>query len=596
MSITVYITATKNANVLKILAFFLYMGYYYNVYLFSEVQKMKLKKSLSVILCLLIVFSMFGICANAAITGNGTKSSPYKITSQADLVKLAENVNAGESYSGKYFTVTANITLTADHTPIGTKTNPFSGIFDGGNKTISSVTVYADDYAGLFGYIKNATVSNVNIKNGYFDISTSYAGGIAAYAVNSKIENCRFSGDVYGNNYVGGIVGMIESGSIKNCSTDASAFVIGYTKYTGGIAGSCAAAVSDCTNNASVEGRTAVGGIVGEATASTITSCINNGSVTATSKSCAGIAGTTKANITLCVNKGNISGNGSTGGIAGTSTKANISFSYNAAAISNGSANYCAGLVGSATNGSISNCYNEGKVTSKDKYYAGIFGYSMNTAVSSCYNAGSSTGAGIGGYSAGTNTNVYWLSSSASKAFSSSAGTNTNCVSLTAAKMKDKNNFTGFDFTKNWEITGRHSDYPTLKAIEYHSFTYLNSTAPTCTKKGYDTYICLECQYSYNVDTLDKIPHKLSQQSLLPATCTQTGTKTLACSACSYTETVTLEALGHIDENRDGVCDDCLAKVPLSSDTNQEKELTFWQKIVQAFKRFFDWIESLFNF
>ena len=74
------------------------MEYYYNVYLYSEVQKMKLRKSLSVILCLLIVFSMFTICASAAITGNGTQTSPYKIASAADLAQLATNVNAGESY------------------------------------------------------------------------------------------------------------------------------------------------------------------------------------------------------------------------------------------------------------------------------------------------------------------------------------------------------------------------------------------------------------------------------------------------------------------------------------------------------------------
>ncbi len=556
---------------------------------------MKLKKSLSVILCLLIAFSMFGICASAAMTGSGTKSAPYKITSEADLAELAKKVNAGESYSGKYFTLTANISLSDDHTPIGTKTNPFSGIFDGADKTISYLTVSASNYAALFGYIKNATVSNVKIKNGDLYAENSYAGGIAAYAVNSKIENCQFSGDVYGDNYVGGIAGFIESGSIKNCSTTSSSYVIGYVKNTGGIAGSSAAAVSDCTNNATVEGEAVTGGIIGEAKAA-VSSCVNKGNVSAEATNCGGIAGTTKGNITLCINNGKISGNGNTGGIAGTNSAASITFSYNDAAISNGTGNYCAGIVGSTTNGSVANCYNEGKVTTEGKYRAGIFGYSMKTKVSCCYNAGSATGAGIGGYSAGTNTNVYWLSTAATKGFTSSAGTNTSCIALTAAKMKDKANFTGFDFSKNWEITGYHSDYPTLKAIEYHSFTKLGSTAPTCIAKGYDTYICLECQYKYNVDTLDKIDHTLTQQALIPATCTEKGTKTLACTVCSYTTTETLAALGHVDENKDGTCDDCLADVPLIPSIIPDSGLSFWQKIVQAFQKFFNWIESLFNF
>lgn len=556
---------------------------------------MKLRKSLSVILCLLIALSMFTICASAAIAGNGTQASPYKITSKADLAQLAKDVNAGESYAGKYFTVTANITLTDDHTPIGTKKAPFSGIFDGGNKTISALTVDTDDYAGLFGYIKDATISNVKIKNGNL-YAESYSGGIAGYAVNSKIENCQLAGDVYGDNHTGGIVGLIESGSIKSCSTNTNSYIIGYTKNTGGIAGTSSAAVTDCTNNASIEGVTVVGGIVGEAKASTISGCVNNGTVTATAVSCGGIAGTTKASITLCVNKGKISGNGCTGGIAGKSSAANISFSYNAAAISNSTDKYCAGIVGSATNGSVSNCYNEGKVTTKGSYRAGIFGYSMKTTVSNCYNAGSATGAGIGGYSAGTNTNVYWLSTSATKAFTSSAGTNTGCKALTAAQMKDKANFTGFDFNKNWELTGYHSSYPTLKAIEYHNFTKLDTTPPTCTKMGYDTYICLECQYTYNVNTLDKVPHTLKTQSQVLATCTETGTKTLGCTACTYTETQTLEALGHIDENRDGTCDDCLEKVSLFPGLGTDTALTFWQQVVQFFEKIFNWLESLFNF
>ena len=45
--------------------------------------------------------------------GDGlTEETAYQITDAADLVKLAENTNNGQSYQGKYFKLTSDIDLT----------------------------------------------------------------------------------------------------------------------------------------------------------------------------------------------------------------------------------------------------------------------------------------------------------------------------------------------------------------------------------------------------------------------------------------------------------------------------------------------------
>ena len=96
-------------------------------------------------------------------------------------------------------TLTADITLTGEWTPIGTDyRNSYTGTFDGGNHTISGLTVKgSDEYAGLFGYIgkDGGTVKNVVLKDVQITSNNQYAnvGGMAGIN-NGTIENCSVSG------------------------------------------------------------------------------------------------------------------------------------------------------------------------------------------------------------------------------------------------------------------------------------------------------------------------------------------------------------------------------------------------------------------
>ena len=63
----------------------------------------------------------------------------------------------------------------------------------------------------MFGYINNATISNLNISNAYYYGQASGMGGAVGRMVQSKINNVVFDGSIYTKStYVGGIVSYIE--------------------------------------------------------------------------------------------------------------------------------------------------------------------------------------------------------------------------------------------------------------------------------------------------------------------------------------------------------------------------------------------------
>ena len=73
--------------------------------------------------------------------GSGASYDPYLIKSIADMTQLANDVNSGNSYAGKHFLLTEDLTYTSSdtYTVIGNETHKFEGFFDGGGKTIKGI-------------------------------------------------------------------------------------------------------------------------------------------------------------------------------------------------------------------------------------------------------------------------------------------------------------------------------------------------------------------------------------------------------------------------------------------------------------------------
>ena len=250
----------------------------------------------------------------ADFEGEGTAESPYLIEDVDDLKKLAEKVNGGTTYEKTYFKLTANIDLKNEEwTPIGTKvyvgefgqpeSRYFQGTFDGDGHQIANLTITGrNEYVGLFGYVRNATIQNCNVAgevSGY-----NFAGGIVG-AVDGKtnnILNCSFQGNVTGNMYVGGVVGQVQNqcevsscyaigtvhggndkvggiagegrGAIKNCYVLADVSASG--KFAGGITGDTYnLAIENCYYSGMVSASGSAGGIVGNAWGGTIKNCVS---------------------------------------------------------------------------------------------------------------------------------------------------------------------------------------------------------------------------------------------------------------------------------------------------------------------------------
>ena len=246
-------------------------------------------------------------------SGDGSSDAPYLINNAADLGKLSDLVNAGDSIyaaAGKWYRLTDNITLPTDSlgesnfTPIGTQTNRFHGNFDGNGKTIDSLTINtASGYAGLFGWVRDGIIQNLGLTN----VSISggrYTGGIAGLIQNwfsdSGITGCYVTGSVSGTSNVGGIAGFIgNNSSIMGCYVYGS--VSSTSSNVGGIVGYASGTVSNCYTTCSVSSTwDSVGGIAGNIYGGSISNCYATGDISGIND-CGGIAGANLGTVSDCV-------------------------------------------------------------------------------------------------------------------------------------------------------------------------------------------------------------------------------------------------------------------------------------------------------
>ena len=255
-----------------------------------------MKKLLATILALVMAL---GLCTSAwaaegVWTGSGTEADPYMITTEAELNKLATDVNSGTVYSGKYFKLGASITVT-DWTPIGQKgsgINKFAGTFDGNGQTVTINGIKSDlnpdfgGYAGFFGAVKDATIKNLTVAgtiNG-----SDVAGVVARLDGASKVINCINKANVTGTSKAAGITvkidganvvidGCTNDGEIKCNTVNGAAGIVVYAQGAN-------FTINGCTNNGEISGPF-VGGVVfnvSDSGSGIVENCVNNGSVHST--------------------------------------------------------------------------------------------------------------------------------------------------------------------------------------------------------------------------------------------------------------------------------------------------------------------------
>ena len=137
------------------------------------------------------------------IEGDGS----YTVTTADGLKNVAKLVNE-EGKTDINITLDTDLTLTGEWTPIGTESQPYTGTFNGKDKTITGLTVNQEgtNYVGLIGYlgsggkVQNVTLTDVSV-TGYW-----YVGGVVGYN-GGTMTGCTSSGSVSGSLNVGGVVG-----------------------------------------------------------------------------------------------------------------------------------------------------------------------------------------------------------------------------------------------------------------------------------------------------------------------------------------------------------------------------------------------------
>jgi hypothetical protein len=239
----------------------------------------------------------------AALSGSGTLTNPYNITSCNDFAA----VNTTEHYQLQNNINCENITLTT-----GLINNTFRGVFNGNYFNISNInTTSTNNYLGLF---KNfaGTIYNTKFYNWYYTNAGEYSGIISGNCNNGTIFNITLqnfslsggrhlsavcgwfgnypnrlvyniyaSGNLAGINEIGSIAGEVYKGSnnifhnitfkgnITTTSTKQGG-IVGYSAYT-------KLNISDCSHIGD-----APNGIIGEqlGTIINITNVFNYGNVT----------------------------------------------------------------------------------------------------------------------------------------------------------------------------------------------------------------------------------------------------------------------------------------------------------------------------
>ncbi len=291
--------------------------------------------SLLLTLCLAMTFvPMAAFAAEAPLFGGGTgtQQDPWLITSQADLIALAEFLNSGNAETfdtanagvgnchGYYFKQTADIDLTGvTWEPIGYSGDYyFAGNYDGDGHTISNATSTGKNdangfaTAGIFGWVAFGSVENLHVKNANFvatgQNSYSYVGGIAGLCYESSIKNCSVvdssmeSKRDENNNCAGSIVGYSYNGTFEKCAAENNR--VTSMAYAGGFVGEQAdkknvgkstftnCYTANCTVTAKTDktnGLSFAGGFVGEVTrnALTVVNCYVYGATLSTEGSLA---------------------------------------------------------------------------------------------------------------------------------------------------------------------------------------------------------------------------------------------------------------------------------------------------------------------
>lgn len=232
--------------------------------------------------------------------GSGTEEDPWIIKTAYELYGLANSVNAGTTYEGKYFKLGANIIVNSGTAsrwedeapkyswiPIGTSTAiTFNGHFNTTGPVREIKGLYVNqtaNHAGLFGAVKNGSVKNIKVTNSYVE-GGSFVAAFAGFTNNATIENVYTNATVVGSgSAIGSVIGYQVKGDVRNAWFDGAVTGVNSQQYVAGVVGRIVdgngAVIENCLATGTVvsgrlDGNAYAGGILGgTANNATVSNC-----------------------------------------------------------------------------------------------------------------------------------------------------------------------------------------------------------------------------------------------------------------------------------------------------------------------------------
>lgn len=423
--------------------------------------------------------------SNAQMLGNGTPSSPYQVTTCAELQQVQSNLSA-------YYVLMNDIDCSQTQTgggpwgatgfvPIGSdSTTPFTGNFNGHCFAIKNLYINNPtlNNVGIFGFMDSpGKVANVNVINATV-IGGDFTGILIGYKHSSTLDTSYTTGTVSGGNYTGGIVGRCGNYQGPTCqiTNSFSKAVVSGKNFVGGLVGQIRcfqgglALLQNCFATGNVSGDTNVGGLSGgsgtyQGGGPEIINSYATGNVTGL-YNVGGLSGWVGpyqgggSTVQRSYATGNVAGTTNVGGLIGnngpTMGGVSVILSSYAQGNVNGTSNV-GGLVGIQTSGGIGwgidTSYASGKVTGTTDV-GGLVGNQTNASVfDTCF----------------------WnITINPSLQSIGNAGSYSSIYPSTTAQMQTQATYVGWDFTNTWDITA--NNYPTFIPLNTSGNCHFPST------------------------------------------------------------------------------------------------------------------------
>ena len=231
--------------------------------------------------------------------GNGTEANPFQMDNLDHLSELSRDFTIWDKNIIQTSNIYASETISWNNgegfSPIGSPDINFTGSFNGQNYLINGLYINREDShdQGLFGYVIDGDLSNINVQDCYIT-GNDHVGGVAAHLGDtSTIIECSVSGDVNGDFAIGGLVGRLDDSNCFRCKSEANVTCVGGGQRTGGLAGYVydSSIITDSYAVGRVTGNNKVGGLVGHLDTSIIQYSYSAGEVVCTGSYTGGMVG-----------------------------------------------------------------------------------------------------------------------------------------------------------------------------------------------------------------------------------------------------------------------------------------------------------------